>query len=69
VPTTEAMTMPILTADECARLQYLIHQAREEARALELEGPVPDAADRIEIWLTEALKLLRLVEARGARPA
>lgn len=57
--------MPNLTPDELARLQYLIHGAVEEARGLELEEPEPDASDRIEIALTEAQKILRVVEARG----
>ncbi len=58
--------MPILTPDDLARLQYLLHLAVEEARALALPGaPEPDAADRIELALTEALKLLRVVEAGG----
>lgn len=57
--------MPHLTPDELTRLEYLVHQAREEARSLTFEGPHPDASDRIEIALTEALKILRVVEARG----
>jgi len=59
--------MPSLTHDELARLLYLLHGALEEARALELDEPAPDAADRIEIALTEARKILRLLEARSVR--
>lgn len=57
--------MPAITPDELARLGYLVHGAIEEARGLELEEPEPDASDRIEIALTEAQKILRVVEARG----
>lgn len=59
--------MPHVTPDELARLEYLVHGAIEEARGLELEEPEPDASDRIEIALTEALKILRIVDARGGR--
>lgn len=50
--------MPTITDDELARVLYLLHQALEETRQL------PDG-DAIEIALTEARKVLRLVEARG----
>jgi hypothetical protein len=51
--------------DELARLQYLLHRAREEAQQLTLDDRAPDASDRIDLALTEALKVLRVVEARS----
>lgn len=57
--------MPYLAPDELARLQFVLHGAVEDARGLTLDAPGPDASDRIEIALTEAQKVLRVVEARG----
>lgn len=57
--------MSSLTHDELARLVYLLHGALEEARQLDLDESPPNASDRIEIALTEARKILRLVEARA----
>ncbi len=59
--------MPHLTDQELARLQYVLTQAITEARGLDLgSGPEPDPSDRIELALTEALLLLRVVEHRGS---
>lgn len=57
--------MPYVSDQELARLQYVLTRAIDEARALDLgPGPEPDASDRIEFALTEALIFLRVVEGR-----
>lgn len=59
--------MPTITDDELARVQYLLHQAVEAARGLEAVPEAREQSDVIEIALTEARKVLRVVEARGVQ--
>lgn len=60
-----AVTIRTIDGNELARLMYLLHQALEDARDLQPDDePAPNASDRIEIALTEARKILRLVGTR-----